>query len=185
MVAHAFRFLHAQQLIGKGAARVARRRLALAGYSAGGLGMWGAMMNNYVHVDELYSLDTVGTPGKKGFVQQWIRERLKQTTTPTPDPRLRLTGSVQMDGNAVIYDAVSQSLGAKCSISPPRGQEQAFWTDSGNPLWNHMLAPFSSRKDRDAARANPTPRHQFALQGGSGGAGAGGYLLEFLRGSDL
>jgi len=187
MVGAAFRFLHALQKIGRGSDSIARRRLALGGYSAGGFGMWQSMINNFVHVDELYSFDAQATPGKLLFVQQWITQRRNQKSLPSPDVRLRLTGSLQMDANTAIFDAVAPVLGpGKCSISPPRGQEQSFWTASGNPWWNAMLTKFPSGSVELAeARADGTARHQFALQGGSTTAAAGGYLLEFLRRSDL
>src|SRR5262245_5896080 len=123
MVSAACRFLHAMQKIGRGSDSIARRRLALGGYSAGGFGMWQSMFNNFIHVDELYAFDAQSTRGKLQFVQQWITQRRKQRSTPSPDVRLRLTGSLHTAANTAIFDAVAPVLGPdKCSISPPRGQ---------------------------------------------------------------
>src|SRR5262249_23149606 len=93
LVESALALLQSQSKIARGQELKLKRR-GLAGFSAGGYGLWDAFAKNKKRVQELYSFDCKDSELKADLLAQWARA--------TPDFRLRLTGAYQMAENRNI-----------------------------------------------------------------------------------
>jgi hypothetical protein len=161
--------LHARGKIGVGQTSVAGSKLGLAGYSAGGLGLFPCLQNNRQFVNEVYGFDPNGAGSQAGNLAQWAFD--------TQDFRLRLAagfaGSVATNQN--ILDAVN----AKLAGGRPAGWGEAtthpaspetFYLPSasgGHAWWNHVFSEWpAALTDGAWAQYRGDTRHQFVIYGG-------------------
>jgi len=159
--------------------KVTLGRLGLAGYSAGGSGVFASLKANRQIVKELYLFDCQETATNAPFVIQWARS--------TSDFRLRMTGSNQWASNTSIKNSVVDFLGSDDGITASPDSLN-FWnpaSQGGSPWWDFVL------KDTANLRFNGDARHQFVLFGGNSFSldpnspepVTTTYLEEFLSGS--
>ncbi len=176
LLSQAMALLWSNQAVGVDTGNVQVGRLGVAGYSAGGQGLWDAFRNNKALVKEIYAFDPIGTVAHGDQAIQWA--------CTTADARLRMVGAAQQNAVLGIAAGIEKRKARLPSVGPagvtvsPTKAGPSFWDPSpvGSAWWNHAIQKFTHRR-RDLNLS-----HQFAVFGGSGAKGVS-YLEEFLKGS--
>jgi hypothetical protein len=164
--------LHARGKIGAGQPSVGGNKVALAGYSAGGLGLFTCLSNNTALVNEVYTFDPNGLSGKATALSDWA--------FATSDFRLRLAcgrGDVVTDSaavattvNARIADPSRKATGGEVTTHP--ASPSTFYqpaASGGNAWWNHVFLKFPAtltNTDANSTSYVRGTRHQFVIYGG-------------------
>jgi hypothetical protein len=190
-------FLWSIGQLGAGASALPRGKLALAGYSAGGAGLWAALDANKASVSEVYSFDANGVGAQGAALAQWAWN--------TSNFRLRLaTGFPAM---FIDHERVARTVRDRLAINPSSrsatGGEvtmhpstEAFYGPTGHKWWLHAFSEFPPALTLPEWQgyARDT-RHQFVIYGGEDPGFAPGttgerwtgvtFLEQFLRSSLL
>ena len=150
----AIRFLRAKGLVGQKTAGIKLGRLGVAGYSAGGLGLFGAFQSNTSRLHEVYCFDAVGTSTNAGGLARWFRAQKGAC--------LRMAG-----GNALVaHDSIKKTI--ETTMKGPQAGVTAIpasakdYAKGANPIWDATTAAFPHAQLRSGYW------HQFAIFGSVG-----------------
>jgi hypothetical protein len=160
--------LYARGKIGVGQTSVSGNKLALAGYSAGGLGLFSCLLNNRQFVSEVYGFDPNGAGEQAGNLAQWAHD--------TAGFRLRLANGFA--GSADAHRSILTAVNARMADRPPGWGEatmhpaspETFYltaASGGSPWWNYVFTEWpAALTDPAWARYRGDTRHQFVIYGG-------------------
>ena len=169
------RLLWAEQKIARNRGAIRLGRLGLAGYSAGGLTLWGALQANEPRVSEVYSFDARGAAASAGATLRWFQS--KATTAC-----LRMSGGHQIVAHQAIKNSIEKLLGGPTARVTALPKSSQAYDLGANPLWDYVL------KELPALQTIPDVWHQFAICGGFPalpGPFAQTFFLSFLKDSDF
>jgi hypothetical protein len=150
-------------------------RLALAGFSAGGLALWTALANNGRRVSEVFSFDARGTATNAAAIIRWFNDDASR--------RLRMTGAYQLVANKAVRKGIVRP-GARFTSLPP---DEKAYLPGQNPAWDHVCSELDAAERATYLGANWV-WHQFSLFGHcatDAESPAATFLERFLRESDL
>jgi hypothetical protein len=167
--------LFARGKIGIGEPSITEGRLALSGYSRGGVGLFSCLNANKAHVQEVYCFDCNDDDKHVNDIAQWAFE--------TSNFKLRLAGGLDshVTNNDVVARAVTQRVamaartatGGEVTTHP--ASPSTFYgaaAAGGSSWWNHVFA--SDVRYFSIPGYNHGTRHQFVIYGGEDPAFAPG-----------
>lgn len=173
----ALRFLAGAQKIGIGPGGARLGKLALAGFSAGGLPLWQALAANKDRVSEVFAFDARGIAKSEALIARWLGGDAAR--------KLRMTGGHQLDANAAIQRKLAGVADeARVSSLPP---DKSGYLPGANPRWDHVCSALEDGEE-DAYRSADRVWHQFAVFGGCPRDGEPRdvtFLQRFLEASSL
>jgi hypothetical protein len=187
--------LYARGKIGVGQQSISGNKLGLAGYSAGGLGLYPCLRANRALVNELYCFDPNDDDKHIAEVAQWAFE--------TADFKLRLAGG--LDGHVRTNDAVAKTVTRRIAMTPrkatggvvtthPASPSTFYAEKTGDKWYNHVFS--EALPGWGGGGFDHGTRHQFVIYGGEDpgftpGAAAGApwngvsFFEQFLKDSSL
>ncbi len=172
----AIRFLWGRGNVGAQVAGVRLGRLGVSGYSAGGLGLWGAFANNVSRISEVYAFDAVNTSTHAGGVSAWFRAQTKAGANPC----LRMGSGNSIATHVGIRRTIEQAMGGPqpgVTVIPDSAKDYA---KGANPIWDETTAAVPSAQNRRGFW------HQFAVFGAMGTpplTGVPNFMEQFLTNS--
>ncbi len=135
--------LWAKQLVGKGQSEATRRRLGIAGFSAGRHALWSTLDLNLDDVDEVYAFDAGDY--RAGRVIDWFKGAATKTQPAGRKRKLRLTGSPLADRSQVPI--VTRNAAVKSAIGSTNADVTAEPADvvdyrapGINLKWDYVLS---------------------------------------------
>ncbi|EYF00476.1 hypothetical protein [Chondromyces apiculatus] len=173
------RLLWATQRLAKQRGAIHLGRLALSGYSAGGLGLWAAFANNLERTGEVYAFDARGTQANAGMAVKWFNDK--------PSRKLRLTGGFQLTANEGIRRAIEKLGGSLAGRFSRLPADEKAYAPGATAYWDHACALIDAAY-RPGIMAEPAYWHQYAVFGGDmidPAFPVATFLELFLRASDL
>jgi hypothetical protein len=164
--------LFARGKVGAGQQSVSEGKLALSGYSRGGLGLWKALNANKTVVQEVYCFDCNDDDQHVNDLVSWAGA--------TSGFKLRLAGGLtsHVSNNATVLSQVTARITAGTAsgeVTTHPASPSTFYADAsvgGSKWWNHVFV--ADTRFFASAGYNEGTRHQFVIYGGEDTAFAPG-----------